>query len=482
MMRDQNFELRNRKGAKRGLDGFDLLKRNPPIFPGGGSRGIDAQHNELLMLKPRSQVVGDIALIPRKRRDKPRYEIVKGDVMIAGNNELGKGNLVEVSASRFKLAAPGALSKVAAVDDQCRLNLREVFQQTRSNSLVLRAEVKIGNVRDDGHLAIARRQHDVQRFRENAKMQWRRKAANFAVDGHADLSSRRIDPELGGAQFIKITILPQPADQCAERKAEHAEAAGAVGEIKRKIAAFEAGALPDVQPVDVILVIADKHKRRSSNPVLPVYIHANPHNRKSPKNHDDRFQHRIPFAMPKSLAEFIAMPNDMRVEADAGIIDEGAVVDLREVDRAWLARNDNTSGSAKVERQTQILSEMIERAHGEHAHDRARANKSSGDGALRTIATGGGDDSVMVGLTGELLRGGSELVALRMLNLNGRAVGCKRIAHRLFIFVCGVVRGDSRCGVKKHDDLHPPESVRENLEYRSGEKPGAKVIVTQVDF
>ena len=64
---------------------------------------------------------------------------------------------------------------------------------------------------------------------------------------------------------------------------------------------------------------------------------------------------------------------------------------------------------------------MIERAHGKNAHDRGGSSQRCGDGALRAIATSGGDDRVAIGVFSEFARGGGEFVAVCVLNISADA-------------------------------------------------------------
>src|SRR5207247_511825 len=88
-------------------------------------------------------------------------------------------------------------------------------------------------------------EHDIERFGANLKVQRRDKAEDLAVGGDADVGAPGVDPELGGAEGVEVTVLAEVAQQGAQREAEHAEAAGAVGEIDAEVTAVETHALAE---------------------------------------------------------------------------------------------------------------------------------------------------------------------------------------------------------------------------------------------
>lgn len=152
-MRDENFELGDGQRAKSVLHGFDLLERDSAIFPGGGPSGVDAQDDELLVIESRRKIGRDVSLVSRQRGKESRGGVVKRNVVVAGNGELRERDLIEISAGGDELVSPGALGEIAAVDDERGLDLQEVFEKAGGDAVVLRIEVKIGNVGDDRHVS-----------------------------------------------------------------------------------------------------------------------------------------------------------------------------------------------------------------------------------------------------------------------------------------------------------------------------------------
>ena len=86
-----------------------------------------------------------------------------------------------------------------------------------------------------------------------------------------------------------------------------------------------------------------------------------------------------------------ALLHDGRVEADARVVDEDAAVELADVDQLGLAVDDRLYRRVEVERNADVLGEVIERAERQHAERGLRADERRGDGAHRAVAAGGDD-------------------------------------------------------------------------------------------
>ena len=87
----------------------------------------------------------------------------------------------------------------------------------------------------------------------------------------------------------------------------------------------------------------------------------------------------------------LAVDDHQWVKADRGIVDEGAAVDLGDIDAALVAGSDDRRRLGKVEGNAEIAGEMVERAERQQAHRRLAAGQRAGDRAHRPVAAGGDD-------------------------------------------------------------------------------------------
>src|SRR5690242_6448111 len=82
----------------------------------------------------------------------------------------------------------------------------------------------------------------------------------------------------------------------------------------------------------------------------------------------------------------------MRVEANAGVVEEEPAVYLSCVDADHAARpGEQARGGLDVASDSHVASKMVKRTDGKHAQWRARSHKVGCNRADRAVATGGHD-------------------------------------------------------------------------------------------
>ena len=67
--------------------------------------------------------------------------------------------------------------------------------------------------------------------------------------------------------------------------------------------------------------------------------------------------------------------DEIRIDADRGIVDEDLAVDVGEIDTARMALGDGRGGCLDLERDVKVLREMVERAERQHAEPHVRAGE-----------------------------------------------------------------------------------------------------------
>ena len=95
-----------------------------------------------------------------------------------------------------------------------------------------------------------------------------------------------------------------------------------------------------------------------------------------------------PFARTPALARF-PLPHDGGIETQAGIVEEDMAVDLADIDPGEPAGEEIGDGRLELQRDLQILGEVVERAQGQDAQRVLAAHQRRGDRAQSAVAAAG---------------------------------------------------------------------------------------------
>ena len=85
-------------------------------------------------------------------------------------------------------------------------------------------------------------------------------------------------------------------------------------------------------------------------------------------------------------APTLALGHHVGVDADQRVVDEDRAVDLPDIDRADVVRGDDRDRQLELERDAEILGEVVERADRQNPHGHAGAGEHARDAADRTVA------------------------------------------------------------------------------------------------
>ena len=106
-----------------------------------------------------------------------------------------------------------------------------------------------------------------------------------------------------------------------------------------------------------------------------------------------------------------AIEHDVGIDADRGIVDEGLAIDLGKVDVALRAPGDHLGRLAEMERDAEVLGEMIERPERQDTEGNLGAGKHAGHGANAAV-TAADHDRVDLSRLGALKRSLGEQLQL----------------------------------------------------------------------
>ena len=108
--------------SRRNADDTCVLA-DPAFTPGERPRRVQADDDNLVVLEDRLEIGGDEALVPGERREEPARHVPQRHVVIAGNHQVWRGEVVEEGARLAELGPGGALRQVAREHHQVRLRV-----------------------------------------------------------------------------------------------------------------------------------------------------------------------------------------------------------------------------------------------------------------------------------------------------------------------------------------------------------------------
>lgn len=87
----------------------------------------------------------------------------------------------------------------------------------------------------------------------------------------------------------------------------------------------------------------------------------------------------------------VTIGHHVRVDADGRVVDEYSAVEFADIDLSHTPGCNHANGSLDVDRDAEILGEVIERAEGNDTERNAGPGEHAGDGAYRSIAAPNGN-------------------------------------------------------------------------------------------
>ena len=120
---------------------------------------------------------------------------------------------------------------------------------------------------------------------------------------------------------------------------------------------------------DLVFVVAHKKERGLASELLAFERDLQIEKREPPEGLHSRPKKGRPFAAREAFLLSLPARHDLRVDAETRIVDEDAPVDFARVDGRACAFFDCLHRGLQIERDTQVLGEMIQGANREDAQD-----------------------------------------------------------------------------------------------------------------
>lgn len=127
------------------------------IFPeaveggGDGAGGVDAENEDFIIGVDGPEVVGDKFFVSAQGGGEAAKDVPEGDVVIAGDDELRGGKLLEEVGGLAVLANAGALGEVARADKHVEFMGVKIGEQGLGDCVIHAAEMQVRNVGDGAH-------------------------------------------------------------------------------------------------------------------------------------------------------------------------------------------------------------------------------------------------------------------------------------------------------------------------------------------
>ena len=187
------------------------------------------------------------------------------------------------------------------------------------------------------------------------------------------------------------------AEQRAKCEPHEAPAAGALCDAHAQHALVERVACADAQAVHPVGVVADEDERRAVTLLALVGAQPGVEKRVAAQRGERRPGEGRPLAAPEPRLLQLALMDDLRVQAEARVVEKEAAVDIGDIDRMDVAVGDRCERGFGFERDAEVAGEMVQRAQRQHAECDSAAHQRTGDAAERAVAAARDDDAAIGG-------------------------------------------------------------------------------------
>src|SRR5882724_502831 len=189
-------------------------------------------------------------------------------------------------------------------------------------------------------------------------MEWRPQDRYLAVPRHAYTFVFSLNPNFFRAHRQEILLLSQAAKQCAPCQPDQPQPSSSVRDVEAELAGIETGAATNIKSLHLIFVVADEDKRCATRQSFSVNVQMNVEKRITAQHRNGGPDVRRPLTPAQPLL-LRALANDAWIQAEAGIVDEDVVVNLAKINFYDVTFDDGLNGGLKLERNMQVLGEMI---------------------------------------------------------------------------------------------------------------------------
>src|SRR6185437_14300459 len=191
--------------------------------------------------------------------------------------------------------------------------------------------------------------------------------------------------------------LLQPSEECTHRELDEPQAARTLRHIEAQASLREARAAADVHAARLVLVVADEDERRAPETLVSCHRDPDLEERIAAQRREEGRRECQPLAATQAPLLALPITDHLGIEAQAGVVDADAAVHLADIDALYPSGGDATDCLLELEREPEVLREMIERAEGKNAECRLRVRQHGCDGADRPVTSSRDDDRGAIG-------------------------------------------------------------------------------------
>ena len=211
---------------------------------------------------------------------------------------------------------------------------------------------------------------------------------DLAVCRNANAAAPRLNRNFGGAHRDEFLSSLDASQKRTQRKPYESEPPRAVRKVQAQLAGVEASSPADIEALHFIFIVADEYKRCAAREFPAVGVQSYVKKRIS-SHHAERGPDKCrPLAVSESLPLF-ALVYEARIKTQARVVEEDLSVDLPDINLDRVVCDDRLRSSFQVERNRQILGEVVERAERQNSQRFVGVDQRRCDRVDRAVAAPG---------------------------------------------------------------------------------------------
>src|SRR5438105_7891896 len=235
------------------------------------------------------------------------------------------------------------------------------------------------------------RRDDLQHSRHDAKSKRCFDDADLAAGGNMHALAPRLDLDVLRANRVEVPRLIKTAEQGPQCQSNEAQTPRAIRDVEAELTAVQTCARANPESLHLISIIADEDKRRAPCQPFAVDVKKHLHERIAPQDRERRPDGRGPFAAAEPLLLQVTCFHQLRVNAQAGIVEEEVIVDRTHVDLRAIAFGNSPHRTFNIERDMKVLGEMIECPERQNAQRSPASDQKPCRSVQRSIAAADDD-------------------------------------------------------------------------------------------
>lgn len=205
------------------------------------------------------------------------------------------------------------------------------------------------------------------------------------------MSATGIDAAFTDGEGFEIPGLIKGAENGGKDELEDLPAGGGMGETEGEFAGIDSFAGSEGEAVQLVGVVADENEGGFGGADLFVESDGDGECGEAADDACGGEEHGGPFAHAVEPLMQFAADDKTGIDAEGGIVDEGASVDFPEIDGGDLSAGDDGNRLFELSGDAEVFGKMVEGAEGEDAERSFGSGEYSGGGAEGAIASSDDD-------------------------------------------------------------------------------------------